>query len=87
MKISNISKKGQTTIPSSVRKALNIKPHDKIAYFVKKDLAVIKPIRGNILDFEGKFTLKGRKKAISFKEVRKTVQKSVSQRIVNKGTK
>lgn len=39
---STVTSKGQTTIPGKIRKALRIKPGDKLEYFVEGDRATIR---------------------------------------------
>ena len=37
MNVSTITSKGQTTIPIDIQKQLNVKPGDKIQYFIEAD--------------------------------------------------
>jgi antitoxin PrlF len=39
---STVTSKGQTTIPGKIRKALRIKPGDKLEYLVQGDYAAIR---------------------------------------------
>jgi antitoxin PrlF len=43
---STVTSKGQTTIPGRIRKALRIKPGDKLEYVVEGDHATIRVHRG-----------------------------------------
>lgn len=66
-----VTKKGQTTIPSEVREALNIKPGDRIEYRLEAGQAVIRV-------HPGTGHLKGALKSdlgreLSFAEIRATV--------------
>ncbi len=49
--VSTISKKGQTTIPSSVRKVLKIKPGDAIKYEIEDDIVRICKAEGIDLEW------------------------------------
>jgi AbrB family looped-hinge helix DNA binding protein len=42
MSHSTVTSKGQTTIPGKIRKALRIKPGDKLEYVVEGDHAIIR---------------------------------------------
>ena len=42
MSHSTVTRKGQTTIPGEIRKALQIKPGDKLEYVVEGDHATIR---------------------------------------------
>lgn len=59
MILSVITAKSQTTLPTGVRKALGVRPGDRLAYVIEGDRAVIKkadvdgddPVTGAFLDF------------------------------------
>lgn len=60
MLFSKVTAKAQTTLPSGVRKALGVKPGDRLAYVIEGDQAVIRradnhdeldPALGAFLDF------------------------------------
>ncbi|HEU0013082.1 MAG TPA: type II toxin-antitoxin system PrlF family antitoxin [Longimicrobium sp.] len=60
MLTSTVTAKAQTTLPSGVRKALGVKPGDKVSYVIRGDEAVIRkaaaeeeqdPVLGAFLDF------------------------------------
>jgi AbrB family looped-hinge helix DNA binding protein len=83
MPVVALTSKGQMTIPKAVRKALNLKPTEKVIIVVEGNHAVIKPLRGNILDIGGTIKISDKEKPIDFKEVRKEVRKRVAKRIVS----
>jgi antitoxin PrlF len=66
---STVTSKGQTTIPEKIRKALRIKPGDKLEYAVEGDRATIcvhpgiRSLRGVLASKKGK--------RMSFAEIRK----------------
>lgn len=45
---STVTKKGQTMIPSAVRKALGIKPGDRLLYLVEGKVVKIRPSRSAV---------------------------------------
>ncbi len=80
MSLSILTKKGQTTIPKSVREFLNIKPNDKILYLMEGNRVIIKPLKGNILDLKG--SVKTKEKPINFKKIRSETKKKIARKIV-----
>ena len=81
MPIAIVTSKGQMTIPKEVRNALNLKPSEKVIIVVEGDHAVIKPLRGNILDIGGSVRIADKKKPIDFKKLREAVKKRVTKKI------
>ncbi len=75
MPIAIITSKGQMTIPKEVRKILNLKPSEKVIIVVEGDQAIIKPLRGNILDIGGSIGIPEKEKPIDFGKVREEVRK------------
>ena len=80
MPIAVISSKGQMTIPREVRKVLGLKPSEKVIIVVEGDQAIIKPLRGNILDIGGSIGISGKEKPINFKRLRKEVRKRLAKK-------
>ena len=65
---STITSKGQTTIPEKIRRALRIKPGDRLEYEVEGDRAVIR-VHPGIRSLKGALaSKKGRR--MSFAEIR-----------------
>ncbi len=77
MPVAVLTSKGQMTIPKEVRKALNLKPSDKVIITVEGREAVIKPLRGNILDIGGSIKISEKEKPVDFHRVREEVKKRV----------
>lgn len=48
-----ITERGQTTIPAEVRKALSLKPHQRLTYEIREDGVVIRPETENLMDLAG----------------------------------
>ena len=53
MPISVLTSKGQITIPKEVRKALNLRPSEKVIIVVEGNRAILQPLKGNLLDIGG----------------------------------
>jgi antitoxin PrlF len=81
MPIAILTAKGQMTIPKEVRKALNLKPSEKVIIVVEGDQAIIKPLRGNILNIGGSVRISNKEKPIDFHKVREEVRKRVAKRV------
>jgi antitoxin PrlF len=75
---STVTSKGQTTIPGKVRKALRIKPGDKLEYTVEGDRVTIRvhlgagALKGALASKKGK--------GMSFAEIREAAAKAVGSR-------
>jgi antitoxin PrlF len=85
MPISVLTSKGQMTIPKEVRKALNLRPCEKVIIVVEGDQAIIKPLKGNLLDIGGSIKISEREKPIDFKKAREEVKKRIAKKIATKG--
>jgi AbrB family looped-hinge helix DNA binding protein len=85
MPVARVSSKGQITIPKEIRDALHLKINDKVALVVEGGVAIIKPIRGNILDIGASVKIPGKSKPVDFKKVRKEVIKRVAGRAAARG--
>jgi antitoxin PrlF len=85
MPIVALTSKGQVTIPKQVRKALNLRPSEKMIVVVEGDQAIIKPLRGSLLDLGGSVKIPETEKPVDFRRVREEVKKRVAKRIARKG--
>lgn len=85
MPITALTSKGQITIPKEVRDALKLKLRDKVSVVVEKGAAIIKPIRGNILDVGASVKIPEKEKPIEFKKVRKEVIRNIAAHAASKG--
>jgi AbrB family looped-hinge helix DNA binding protein len=74
-----LTSKGQITIPKEVRRALRLKPSEIIIVVVEGDHAIIKPLRGTILDIGGSIEIPEREKPTDFRRVRDGVKKKISE--------
>ena len=78
MKAYAITKKGQVTIPVSIREELNLRPGDKIVYEKKPGGIFLKPAKRNMLNDYG--FLKGRKLEKDLGSIRKAVRGKLAVR-------
>ena len=84
MPIVAISAKGQVTIPKEVRKAMDLKSADRVIIVMEDGQAVIKPIRGTLIDIGGSIAIPEVEKPIDFKKVRESVRNKLAQRVARK---
>ena len=75
---STVTTKGQTTIPKKIRKALRIKPGDKLEYVVEGDHVTVRVHLGT-RSLKGVLASK-KGKGMSFVQIRKAAAKSVRGR-------
>jgi antitoxin PrlF len=78
MSHSTVTRKGQTTIPGKIRKALQIKPGDRLQYLVEGDHATIRVHPGTRSLKGALASKKGRK--MSFGEIREAAVKAARDR-------
>ena len=71
---STVTSKGQTTIPGKIRKALRIKPGDKLEYLVEGDHATIRVHLGT-QSLKGVLASK-KGKGMSFAQIREAAAKA-----------
>ncbi len=79
MPITTVTSKGQITIPKEVRDALHLKLHEKVAIVAEEGVAIIKPMRGSILDIGASVKIPKKQRPIDFKKVRREVIKKVTR--------
>ena len=80
MPVAVLTSKGQMTIPKEVRKALNLKPSERVIIVVEGNHAVVKPLKGNILDIGGSIKVSGKEKPVDFHKVREEVKRKIAKR-------
>jgi AbrB family looped-hinge helix DNA binding protein len=85
MPICVLTSKCQITIPKEVRKALNLRPSEKVIIVVEGNRAILQPLKGNLLDIGGSVKVADREKPIEFKKVREEVKKRVAKKIATRG--
>lgn len=75
---STVTSKGQTTIPEKIRRALQIKPGDRLEYQVEGDRATIR-VHPGIRSLKGALASK-KGKRMSFAEIREAAAESARNR-------
>jgi AbrB family looped-hinge helix DNA binding protein len=75
---STVTSKGQTTIPGKIRKALRIKPGDRLEYLIDGDHATIR-VHPGMRSLKGALASK-KGKAMSFAEIREAAATVASKR-------
>ena len=84
MPISVLTSKGQMTIPKEVRKALNLRPSAKVIVVVEGNQAILKPLRGDLLDLGGSVKIPEKEKPIEFRKVREELKKKMAKKSAGK---
>jgi AbrB family looped-hinge helix DNA binding protein len=80
--LATITTKGQVTIPAEVRKALGLKPRDKVAFVFNQGEVKIEPSSSTLrLGFGA---VKPRKRPEDFRQVRSKAQKWVARKAEEK---
>ncbi|MDQ7053970.1 MAG: type II toxin-antitoxin system PrlF family antitoxin [candidate division KSB1 bacterium] len=75
--ISTVTSKGQVTLPRSIREKLNIKPGDKVEFWIGPDGQVrLVPINISITELKGLLAYSGPKKTIE--EMQEAIEKGDS---------
>lgn len=85
MPVATITTKGQITIPKEIREALHLSQNDKVAIVAEEGVAIIKPIRGNILDIGASIKLSAKEKPIDFKKARKETLRKIARHVAGEG--
>jgi AbrB family looped-hinge helix DNA binding protein len=49
----NVSAKGQVTIPKDIRKAIGLKTGDRVTFVADGDKVILFPVRGDVLSLKG----------------------------------
>jgi antitoxin PrlF len=84
MPVAVLTSKGQMTIPKEVRKALNLRPSERVIVVVEGNQAILKPLRGNLLDLGGSVKIPEKEKPIEFRKVREELKKKMAKKIAGK---
>ena len=74
---STVTSKGQTTIPGEIRKALRIKPGDRLEYFTQGDEVTIR-VHPGIRSLKGALASK-KGRGMSFAEIREAAAKAAAR--------
>jgi len=76
--LATITAKGQVTIPAEIRRALGLKPRDKIAFILDQGEVKLEPSSSMLRGGFG--AVEPRKKPEDFKELRGEIEKWVAQK-------
>ena len=79
--VSSLTSKGQVTIPASIRKALGLKPRDKVAFRIDNGAVRLEPAKASVRDSAGKVKLKGFR---SMKQLRRETAERVAERALKR---
>jgi AbrB family looped-hinge helix DNA binding protein len=70
--VTTVTQKGQVTIPGELRQALNIRPKDKVAFYMADGELRLKPVRSRLLAGYG--AVKPRARPQDFRKLRQQVE-------------
>jgi AbrB family looped-hinge helix DNA binding protein len=82
MSASTVTRKGQVTIPKTIRDRLGVKEGEKVFFVVRGGEVVLKVLRGNILDLKG--SVKPSARPEDFESVRRSVKQAVSKKVARR---
>jgi len=85
MPVATITAKGQITIPKDIRDALHLEQNDKVAIVAEEGVAIIKPIKGNILDLGASVRISAKEKPIDFKKTRRETIRKIAGHAAGEG--
>ncbi|MBI4295046.1 MAG: AbrB/MazE/SpoVT family DNA-binding domain-containing protein [Chloroflexi bacterium] len=77
--ITTLTKKGQVTIPGELRRALDLKPKDKIAFELAHGEVHLKPVRSRLLAGYG--AVKPRAKPEDYSRMRQEVEEEWAEEV------
>lgn len=78
MSTSQLTVKGQITLPKEMRERFQLRPGDRVAFEPETDGIKVKPVRRTILDWSA--TLQSPQRSMSDEAVRKQIRKMRAQR-------
>lgn len=80
MIISKVGRRGQITLPRSIRRALSLKEGDQIAFIQQEDEIILQPLNRTLLELRGSITTSGPQ---DFEAIRKQVLAARANRVVS----
>lgn len=78
--ITTVTRKGQVTIPSEIRRALGLKPRDKVAFSLEDREARLRPATTSLLAGFG--AVKPRQRPEDFRKVRRETEEWVAGEVL-----
>jgi antitoxin PrlF len=82
MKVSQLTVKGQVTLPKDLRQRFNLEPGSRVTFEEEPDGIKVRPMRETVMDWGG--TLHSSAPRLSDGEVRRLVKKAVAERVGKK---
>ncbi|MBI2303642.1 MAG: type II toxin-antitoxin system PrlF family antitoxin [Chloroflexi bacterium] len=76
-----LTRKGQVTIPQEVRRALGLKPRDKVLFEIEGEAAKIRPAVSKLLAGYG--AVVPRKRPEDFRKLREEFEEGVAEEVVS----
>ncbi len=83
MSASTVTRKGQITIPKTIRDRLGVREGEKVLFVMRGDEVVLKVLRGTILDLKG--SVKASAHPEDFENIRRAVKQAVSAKVARHG--
>ncbi len=81
--VTTVTQKGQVTIPVHIRKALKIKPKDKLVFEMVDGEVRVRPMKSRLLAGFG--SVKPPSKPIDFKELRREIEEEIAEEVMKEG--
>lgn len=81
--VTTVTQKGQVTIPGALRKALKIKPKDKVAFTLVDGEVHLRPMTSRLLAGYG--AVKPPSKPIDFKKLRREIEEEIAEEVMKEG--
>lgn len=72
-----VTSKGQVTIPSELRRALNIKPRSKVAFELVDGEIRLRPVQSPVLSSFG--AVKPKRKPEDFRKMRREIEEEIAE--------
>ena len=81
--VTTVTQKGQVTIPGELRKALKIKPRDRVAFELVDGEVRLRPMESRLLAGYG--AVKPPSKPIDFKKLRQEIEEEMAEEVMKEG--
>jgi AbrB family looped-hinge helix DNA binding protein len=81
-----VTSKGQVTIPGEIRRALNIKPRDRIAFALVDGTVLLRPIKSAVLASYGAVkSLKPVGSPMDYRGLRREIEEEIANEVAGEG--
>ena len=77
--VTTVTQKGQVTIPGILRRALGLKPRDKVAFELVNGKVVLYPVQSPVLTTYG--AVKAKKRPEDFRGMRRDIEEEVAAEV------